>query len=524
MDYNNNNKLGTLRKGLIILILLVNCAGAATWTVGATGCDYTSIQAAINAATTVAGDAIEVHSGTYHENVNVNKQLTLQGVDTGSGLPVVDAGGSGDVIILTANGCILQGFVAQNSGNFCLGINVMSSGNTISGNIATGPYVGIGISGFGNTASGNTATGNSCGISLVDTGNTISGNTATGNTHLSILVLPTSGGNTIYLNSFDSSDSGPCLQTWNSPTKIEYAGAITYVGNHWSGYTGRDCDGDGIGDTPYNIPGGSVIDSYPLTTNSGPRTLTVCSSGCNYTSIQAAINAACPGDTIEVRSGIYYEHVIVNKQLTLQGVGSPVVDAGGSGSAITLSADGCILKGFVATKSGSSDFDAGIKVTSNSNTISGNTATLNSQSGIYLGSSKGNIISSNTVTGNSCNSIYLYSSSNNTISGNNISNNTIPEYPFSSNQGDGISIDDSNNNTIYHNNLINNTQNANDIGNNTWYDITSETGNYWSDYKEKYPNAFQVNNFLVGLTWGTPYNITGGKNQDLYPLFASFNI
>ena len=133
---------------------------------------------------------------------------------------------------------------------------------------------------------------------------------------------------------------------------------------------------------------------------------------------------------------------IVNKTLTLQGVdtgsGLPVVDGGGSGSAITLSADGCTLQGFVATKSGDTDFDAGIKVISNSNTISGNTATLNSQSGIYLGSSSSNTISGNTVTGN-VNGIYFYSSSNNTISGNTATGNSVSGFVLDSSSGNTIS-------------------------------------------------------------------------------------
>ena len=64
------------------------------------------------------------------------------------------------------------------------------------------------------------------------------------------------------------------------------------------------------------------------------------SGGADYLSIQAAIDNASAGDTIEVRSGTYYENVNISIQLILQGVdtgaGKPVVDANTSGNAIGL--------------------------------------------------------------------------------------------------------------------------------------------------------------------------------------------
>jgi nitrous oxidase accessory protein NosD len=52
---------------------------------------------------------------------------------------------------------------------------------------------------------------------------------------------------------------------------------------------------------------------------------TVCSSGCPYTSIQAAINAASPGATITIAAGSYSENVVVNKPVTLKGAGNATV-------------------------------------------------------------------------------------------------------------------------------------------------------------------------------------------------------
>jgi nitrous oxidase accessory protein NosD len=52
---------------------------------------------------------------------------------------------------------------------------------------------------------------------------------------------------------------------------------------------------------------------------------TVCSSGCPYTSIQAAINAAAPGATITIAAGSYSENVVVNKPVTLKGSGNTTV-------------------------------------------------------------------------------------------------------------------------------------------------------------------------------------------------------
>ncbi len=48
-------------------------------------------------------------------------------------------------------------------------------------------------------------------------------------------------------------------------------------------------------------------------------------AGVDHTTIQAAVDAASAGDTIEVRSGTHDENVDVGKRLTLIGEGADVV-------------------------------------------------------------------------------------------------------------------------------------------------------------------------------------------------------
>jgi parallel beta-helix repeat protein len=179
-------------------------------------------------------------------------------------------------------------------------------------------------------------------------------------------------------------------------------------------------------------------------------TLTVCQNGCTYSSIQPAINASSTGDTIQVLSGTYYENVNVSKRLILSGVntggGKPVVDAGGNGSAITLAADGIMLEGFNATGAGydgSSSEAAGIRVTTNSNTLIGNNASNNDYGIFLLGNN--NTLIGNKASNNNWDGIHLSSSSNNTLIDNNASNNDY-----------GIHLSSSSNNTLISNKASNN--------------------------------------------------------------------
>jgi nitrous oxidase accessory protein NosD len=113
-----------------LALLLAGGAGAATLTVDDSGgANYTRIQDAIDKASD--GDTIQVYSGTYYENVNVSRQLSLGGADNGGGKPVVDANGNGSAITLSAGNSTISGFTVVNSGLSNAGILIISSNNTI---------------------------------------------------------------------------------------------------------------------------------------------------------------------------------------------------------------------------------------------------------------------------------------------------------------------------------------------------------------------------------------------------------
>lgn len=67
--------------------------------------------------------------------------------------------------------------------------------------------------------------------------------------------------------------------------------------------------------------------------------------------IQSAIGKASSGDTVNVAAGTYYEHVTIGKSLTLQGADreTTVIDGGGSGDVIYVSADYVTISGLTAT-------------------------------------------------------------------------------------------------------------------------------------------------------------------------------
>jgi parallel beta-helix repeat protein len=186
--------------------------------------------------------------------------------------------------------------------------------------------------------------------------------------------------------------------------------------------------------------------------------------------------------------------------------------------------------------------EATIYILGVSNVTAKNLTITNSYQGISIADSSGVIITNNTIreTGTSLPfsetwAISIQRGNSNQIIENNILNNMVgvsfAETSYNLVIGNNITdcssiafgLYNSSNNRIYHNNLVNNSIQIKDEGiglipymvsTNTWDNGSISGGNYWSDYKSKYPGSNEINHSGI---WNTSY-VIDQNNVDHYPL------
>lgn len=142
-------------------------------------------------------------------------------------------------------------------------------------------------------------------------------------------------------------------------------------------------------------------------------------------SIQTAVNAADPGDTIIVRDGIFTENVNVNKRLTIQsenGSDSTIVQAANSNDHVfEVKADYVTISGF--TVKGATAYRGIYLLHADYCTISNNNVNSNRNGIEFWDSNNNNTLMNNTASNNSYDGILLRMSSNNTLTNNTRSGN-----------------------------------------------------------------------------------------------------
>jgi len=184
-----------------LAFLLVSATITATTYIVSEKSNANSVQSAINKAQ--EGDRIIVKSGTYSERLNITKKLIIRGVDTGEGLPVINANEKNSVITLFVDGIRLEGFLVVNSGNSWedAGIKVFSNNNLIRGNVLNNNSYGIYLKySTNNKIESNLAGRNDVGIALQSSNNNILINNFVTNNSFAGIFSGNSKNNTIQNN------------------------------------------------------------------------------------------------------------------------------------------------------------------------------------------------------------------------------------------------------------------------------------------------------------------------------------
>jgi parallel beta-helix repeat protein len=158
-------------------------------------------------------------------------------------------------------------------------------------------------------------------------------------------------------------------------------------------------------------------------------TITVCSSGCNYTSIQEAIDNAVDGDTIEVMNGTYHERIIIDKPLTLQGE-SPegtIIIGSHVGTVVNITTDDVVVTGFSISGGGmpvgEKDYPGGVWTNGTSTIMISQCRVTDCYIGVFANATTGVMITGNEIFSNNLTGIEVLNSNLTRIISNSVHDN-----------------------------------------------------------------------------------------------------
>ncbi|MDY6965128.1 MAG: NosD domain-containing protein [Halobacteriota archaeon] len=206
------------------LAIFIGTASAETWYVDDDGADFTSIQDAIDNA--MAGDTIIVKDGTYTENVDVNKRLTIRS-ENGVNSTMVKAVASDDHVFEVTTGYVdISGFMVTGATGYLKAGIYLAEGTdhcTISNNYITNNYHGIHLySSNENSLASNVASNNRDGVYLYESSsnNNLVSNTVCSNNGDGIHLYRSSS-NTLKNNNASNNWNGIYLYEVSNDNKLE---------------------------------------------------------------------------------------------------------------------------------------------------------------------------------------------------------------------------------------------------------------------------------------------------------------
>jgi thermitase len=491
--------------------------------------DYGTIQRAVNAAN--EGDTILVASGTYHENVQiVTSDLTIIGENKTS--TIIDGGGKGNVMSVTADNVEINGFTIQNGGKNNVGILLLGSdANTINNTVIIGNTYGLFLDTSPSTIARNNAITNNTfnfglfGESLsdfiqdIDTSNTVAGKPICYIVNQTGSSVPSDAGYVAVVNSTN-------INVMDANLTGNYEGVL-FAYSTGSVVRNVNASNNSLGVFLYesmnnSVTGTSLTNSdegiYLLSSNNNTVASNNLSNNTYGLDIARSYNNAVNNlEAFNNTYGLLLEtsgsNSLRNNNMTINKfnfgvVGTRLIDVVNDVDTSNI-VDGKPVYYLVNQHDEQIPKDAGyVAVVNSANITMAQLNVTKNVQGILFAFTTESTISQSNVTGNDQNGIVLCSSNHNRIYSNRLVGNGV-----------GVGTVDSGNNTIYHNNFMGDNvealcKNSSDL----WDNGYPSGGNYWINFNglDSRRGVYQNETGSDGIG-DTPY-IIDSHNKDDYPL------